>query len=81
MTDGTAKINYITKEHNTDVLGMKDVPIIHLISDMSASEDGTTAVKNMSIFCIFIIRSSKSLVRKEIGFLLHRKELQCTIEK
>lgn len=43
VTNGTSKIHYYTKEHNSAVLGMEDAPITPFTGDMSASGDGIVA--------------------------------------
>ncbi|GMP58491.1 hypothetical protein CsSME_00022140 [Camellia sinensis var. sinensis] len=43
VTNGTSKIHYYTKEHNSAVLRMEDAPITPFTGDMSASGDGIVA--------------------------------------
>ena len=49
VTNGTSKIHYYTKEHNSAVLGMEDAPITPFTGDMSASGDGIVAGRNCKI--------------------------------
>lgn len=71
VTNGTSKIHYYTKEHNSAVLGLEDVPLTPYTSDMSASGDGIIAGKRMTTFCIFIIRSFRSLLIRDNSLLCY----------